>query len=349
MPFIFERQLHALHPEVDTVGGVRVSGARHGGGRGAPEDSDTAVLNMRRPVEDDGRLPGYLSTQAYAQSAKHGDAPQPELVPVEHDPFITAYHGSPHDFDRFSLDKIGTGEGAQAYGHGLYFAENEGVAKGYRNTLAEWKVNGAEPDPNNPSHIAAVTLKSHDGDAGRAVADLRTTAESNLPSEERTAAAKAIEMIQKGQKLPEASGGHMYQVNIKANPEHFLDWDKPIVDQHPDTINSLLKSLPESSTNFLHAGTTGRELHDALGSAVPSGTPVSIGKTDLLRQAGIPGIKYLDQGSRGAGEGSRNYVVFDDKLIDIVKKYAVAGMALPPAVAMAMSQQFEPVDHDPFQ
>lgn len=45
---------------------------------------------------------------------------------------ITAYHGSPHDFDKFSLDKIGTGEGAQAYGHGLYFADSEGVARSYR-------------------------------------------------------------------------------------------------------------------------------------------------------------------------------------------------------------------------
>ena len=45
---------------------------------------------------------------------------------------ITAYHGTPHDFDKFSMDSIGTGEGAQAYGHGLYFAESEDVALGYR-------------------------------------------------------------------------------------------------------------------------------------------------------------------------------------------------------------------------
>jgi hypothetical protein len=44
-------------------------------------------------------------------------------------------------------------------------------------------------------------------------------------------------------------------------------------------------------------------------------------------EAGIPGIKYLDQGSRTAGEGSRNYVVFDDKLIDIIKKYGWAAVA----------------------
>ena len=45
---------------------------------------------------------------------------------------IKAYHGSPHDFDQFSLSKIGTGEGAQAYGHGLYFADQEQVARNYK-------------------------------------------------------------------------------------------------------------------------------------------------------------------------------------------------------------------------
>ena len=41
---------------------------------------------------------------------------------------IRAYHSSPHDFDKFDLSKIGTGEGAQVYGHGLYFAENPAVS-----------------------------------------------------------------------------------------------------------------------------------------------------------------------------------------------------------------------------
>jgi hypothetical protein len=41
------------------------------------------------------------------------------------------WHGSPHKFDKFDSSKIGTGEGAQAYGHGLYFAEAPDVAKSY--------------------------------------------------------------------------------------------------------------------------------------------------------------------------------------------------------------------------
>ena len=47
------------------------------------------------------------------------------------------FHGTPHKFDKFDLEKIGTGEGAQAYGHGLYFAESPGVAKSYQNQLAD--------------------------------------------------------------------------------------------------------------------------------------------------------------------------------------------------------------------
>lgn len=44
-----------------------------------------------------------------------------------------------------------------------------------------------------------------------------------------------------------------------------------------------------------------------------------------LHKAGIEGIRYLDAGSRGAGEGSHNYVVFDDKLIDIERKFGRRG------------------------
>jgi hypothetical protein len=47
--------------------------------------------------------------------------------------------------------------------------------------------------------------------------------------------------------------------------------------------------------------------------------------TKWLKSKGVAGTKYLDQGSRTAGEGSRNYVVFDDKLIDILRKYGIIG------------------------
>lgn len=66
---------------------------------------------------------------------------------------IPAYHGTTHKFDKFSMDKIGTGEGAAAYGWGLYFASNEDVARWYRDKLTDRqprtfrKIAGVEFDP----------------------------------------------------------------------------------------------------------------------------------------------------------------------------------------------------------
>ena len=59
---------------------------------------------------------------------------------------IIAYHGSPHSFDKFDISKIGTGEGAQAFGHGLYFAEAEPVAQSYR--YIDAKINPEEVEYN---------------------------------------------------------------------------------------------------------------------------------------------------------------------------------------------------------
>ena len=38
-------------------------------------------------------------------------------------------HGTPHDFTKFQLEKIGTGEGAQAFGYGLYFTDGSKIAE----------------------------------------------------------------------------------------------------------------------------------------------------------------------------------------------------------------------------
>ena len=48
-----------------------------------------------------------------------------------------AFHGSPHSFDKFTTDKIGTGEGAQAFGWGLYFTDLESIARNYADKLAQ--------------------------------------------------------------------------------------------------------------------------------------------------------------------------------------------------------------------
>ena len=61
----------------------------------------------------------------------------------------------------------------------------------------------------------------------------------------------------------------------------------------------------------------------------------------MLKAKGIPGIKYLDGASRSAGQGSRNYVVFDDKLISIVKKYGIAATMGAGLVNAAQARQLQ--------
>jgi len=139
---------------------------------------------------------------------------------------IVAYHGSPHDFDKFSTSAIGTGEGAQAYGHGLYFAENPAVAEDYKKALAG--------KSNDVSEQLAQQSLNYSLDPKEAAQALRNRAASerrepfsSIPPEEMEKAASLLE----GGWRP--SKGEMYRVSINADPEHFLDWDKPLSEQSP--------------------------------------------------------------------------------------------------------------------
>jgi hypothetical protein len=63
-------------------------------------------------------------------------------------------------------------------------------------------------------------------------------------------------------------------------------------------------------------------------------------RRELLEQnPEVPGIKYLDQGSRDSGEGTRNYVVFDDSLIEIVRKYGIAALVGGGVISATVADQ----------
>ncbi len=239
---------------------------------------------------------------------------------------IRAYHGSPYDFDRFDISKIGTGEGAQTYGRGLYFAEAEPVARTYRD-IAEATVNGRPFNAEEPVHRAAQLVE----DKGSREAAIQEAAARGRhdPGDYWDRVAR---YLQSDRPLPEIkSSGRMYEVNINADPEQFLDWDKPL-GQQPAAAQDVFRSR---LINYDVKKDTPAE--NVLGTMDWSGP---------MRDAGIPGIKYLDQGSRSAGKGTRNYVVFDPNLIDIVRKYGIAGLSVFGVGEGA--NVFIPVDHDPF-
>ena len=251
---------------------------------------------------------------------------------------LRLYHGSPHDFDKFSMDKIGTGEGAQAYGHGLYFADNPVVAKSYRNALAPGedprqgvKFQGSElPDKNPETPVEMLATYMRQG--GYTPQDAFDRAKKTFTPE----MLRGIDSIKPEDFSVFAQDkyngtGRMYEVDVNANPEDFLDWDAPLSAQPQSVRDALAETgyvAPEGSDI---GNMSGRMAYAKLAGGTNDTAPA----TEALRAKGIPGIKYLDQGSRTAGDGSRNYVVFDENLINIVKKYGVAGAATMLGVSQA--------------
>lgn len=270
---------------------------------------------------------------------------------------IRAYHGSPHDFDRFDLSKIGTGEGAQAYGHGLYFAESEPVARGYRDALAPSTVpaaNGQRLIDYRPHEREVLNFMMRTGKSPQEAAEFfakkakedealfQALGGRDAPSGIDRRVAFAQEMREKPE-FSNAPAGRMYEVNIHADPDAFLDWDKPLRDQ-PSEIQRAIGNLPYAEAPWVKGSVNPiPALEDARSSWMQKSGIDTRGNqrhrmavSQDLREAGVPGIKYLDAGSRGAGEGSRNYVVFDDRVIEIARKY---GIPLAAASALLYGNQ----------
>lgn len=178
---------------------------------------------------------------------------------------MTVWHGSPHVFSKFDLSKLGTGEGAQAYGQGMYMAQTPSVAQDYANKLTQ--VNGRAISDQLDSRIQYLNMLKQQAANG----------DSN--------AAKNIPVIEKS--ISELkNNGSLYKVDLPdTHIRRMLDWDEPIKNQ-PKNVRNFAKSL-------------GIDMNDLGGDLL-----AQVGKDEAGRQAlqkaGIPGIKYLDQQSRNA-------------------------------------------------
>lgn len=211
-----------------------------------------------------------------------------------------AFHGSPHEFDRFDISKIGTGEGAQSYGHGLYFAEREAVAESYRQALGDAKVDGKPFDINNPLHRAAALIDEF-GSRESALEKARGLAANDIGD----FFVSVVRHLESDREIPKIeANGHIYKVNIKADREHFLDLDKPLAEQSEHVRRALLDHPdPAIAGTAEKHGYDVRNMMRRIGYHVgPKDMDSTAGReaaaARALSEAGIPGVKYLDEGSR---------------------------------------------------
>ena len=144
---------------------------------------------------------------------------------------IRGYHSSPHDFDRFDISKVGTGEGAQSYGHGIYAAKNPAVSgqggeywKQFLNRFSRTERSAADF-----LATAGFDRNAAINDAKLQMADPRM----HHSPDSLKRAHDVLELLESGKQFTRT-----YEVNINARPEEFLDWDKPL-DVQPDIYHRL--------------------------------------------------------------------------------------------------------------
>jgi hypothetical protein len=268
-----------------------------------------------------------------------------------------AFHGTPHDFDRFSIDKIGTGEGAQAYGHGLYFAENQAVAEDYKRKLTLMQpaaFDGAGATLTNAEKAANTALANHGWDKQKALASLENErprhSDVDRQAFEDEWNAKVREAVSRWSK----NTGRLYQVDIPDEVvARMLLWDKPLSAQSEkvqDAVaklnrpTSLLEVLADKTIPQLIKWVNGFDRNNSFDEMVeedpsltaddvraaiissydeedmaeylgsPRFDPARTGESiyrelssklggdaaasKAMDEAGVPGIRYLDGGSR---------------------------------------------------
>lgn len=240
-----------------------------------------------------------------------------------------AYHGTPlpksKKFARFSLDKIGTGEGTQARGRGLYFAEALRTAQWY-------KLLGQRQRVPVPSDVASI-LEGQDflgfenaGQAASAVVQHDDYAQRWDVSPEAK-----VKLDAWREKAKEQTAGSLYEVMLNVEDDQLLDLDKPFEDQPPQVQDAIRRAFePYVDPESHYKGQSGESIYTTLswaeGKRLGIGrgetTTASIGQeqeaaSKALLAAGIKGAKYLDQMSREFGEGTYNYVIYDDSVIEI--------------------------------
>lgn len=233
-----------------------------------------------------------------------------------------AFHGTPHKIDgAFSLDKIGTGEGAQVYGWGLYFAENPEVAEVYRKSLStEIVVDGKVILRNNKrvesTGIASVDdlLIANDGDLQAALKQAREYDKEGS----RGGWGEAVSYLEKANVAAETRG-NTYTVELDVDANDLLDWDKPLSEQSEKFQKSfgyMRKKLTarieerrkDDSRDMESRGLRATE-YEALETKSGAGWYGNLAEflgseqkaSDYLRDIGVPGIRYLDGDSRNAG------------------------------------------------
>ena len=268
---------------------------------------------------------------------------------------MTVHHGSPHRFTKFDSSKIGTGEGAAAYGHGLYFAENPKVAREYQEGLSRPSVviGGKTYKDDGTGYTLEGVLNSYGGNVDKALkrAEGMTKryqktidkygekVDDNIKRQRDEWLGIHKELSKLSGKPMEYHRGNFYKVDLPdKHIEKMLDWDKPL-DKQPAVMKVIKKHFKKAPKPFedRYVDMNNRLFNpsDSTPHEFLSSFKSREQASQIMKDEGIPGIKYLDQNSRwrtpeqlANRKKTRNFVVFDDTLpkIEAINDVPIQGL-----------------------
>lgn len=259
------------------------------------------------------------------------------------------WHGTPHKVGKFSTSKIGTGEGAQSFGWGLYFTDLKDIADTYRRTLSEAKLlkDGVEIKEDSYAGSDAYTdgYNSREGlyiitigliqnfDKNKILENLESKREAiketswtkDVENKRLDSLDKTIEDF-KNDRFTYSTGGNLYKVSLHQGKDPsqytYLEWYKRVDKKQTQNILSQLdeNQLKKFNNLFfdgLPIDATNADLYKGLSKALGGDKQASL----FLLENGIDGIKFPAESiSRGATDETArgfNYVVFDENAITI--------------------------------
>jgi hypothetical protein len=274
--------------------------------------------------------------------------------------FQAVYHGSPHVFDKFALSAIGTGEGAQAHGWGLYFAGNKETAECYREKLSRGIprpddvliYDGKEYLPGDKSIMREaldyVNDRGSKDKAARVLAKLKDDSEfyakfwkdnEKYAAENKKSAEHYAELLRIVEGLDPKKftfkKGKLYEVEIPEN-DVLLNEDKTFSEQPEKVKNAVLalaednEILPELTTQEGRDNMTGRGIYESiarhfayLGTDQGGTAPIEIlNRTEYAKAASLELNKHGIKGISYDGHlDGECFVIFDDKAVDILNLY----------------------------
>jgi hypothetical protein len=184
----------------------------------------------------------------------------------------------------------------------------------YRRKLSYPKID----NPTTPAERAADDINYHNGNEDTALSAWKSDVAKYPESPAGKSAAEKLAAWESGEVAKLGSSGSLYHVNLDVNHEDLLDWDKPLSEQSPKVREALADFAKPPGAR--RPEPTGEQIVDQLKSSLDVEGNDAAAASAALQRRGIPGIRYLDGSSRGAGEGSRNIVMFDDAPISILER-----------------------------